>query len=113
MAMVSCATSLRRFEKIHRYAMYKNQIYSHKCSLVGNTNINWGEMACFHCITMVGAQKYEFVICTSNSESVLSGTGNVRHEFIFRVVERQSGTIIKIVVFNVLLHTVSTHMHMR
>ena len=42
--------------EIHKYATYKNYMYSHKCSLVGNTNINWGEMACFHCITMPNAQ---------------------------------------------------------
>ena len=64
--------SLKIATEIHKYAMYKikNQIYSHKCNLVGNININWGEMACFYCITIpnaqlkLGAQKYEFVIHT-------------------------------------------------
>ena len=61
--------------------MYKNQMYSHKCSLVGDTNINWGEMAYFHCIIMpnaqlkLGVQKYEY-------ESMLSGTEDVRREFV-------------------------------
>ena len=63
-------------------------VITHKCSLVGNTNINWGEMACFHCITMpnaqlkLSAQKYEFVIRTLNSESMLNGTGDLRCEFM-------------------------------
>ena len=45
-------------------------------------------MACFHCIIMpneqlkLGAQKYEFVIRTGNSESMLSGTGDVCREFM-------------------------------
>ena len=56
--------------EIHKYVMHKNHMYSHKCSFVGNTNINWGEMACPHCNVMAnaqlkhGAQKYEFVIRT-------------------------------------------------
>ena len=58
--------------EIHKYATYKITciVITHKCSLVGNTNINWGEMACFHCTTMPNAQlklsapKYEFVIRT-------------------------------------------------
>ena len=63
-------------------------VITHKCRLLGNTNINWDEMACIHCIIMpnaqlkLGAQKYEFVIRTSNSESMLSGTGDVHCEFM-------------------------------
>ena len=43
---------LKMAVEIHKYAMYKNQVHSHKCSLLGNTNINWGEMAYFLCIIM-------------------------------------------------------------
>ena len=80
--------SLKIAIEIHKYATYKNQMYSHKCSLVGSTNINWGEMVYFHCIIMpnaqlkLGAQKYEFVIRTRNSEPMLSGTRDVRCEFM-------------------------------
>ena len=83
-----CVGGLKIAIEIHKYAMYKNQMDSHKCNLVGNTNINWGDMACFHCIIMLyaqlklGAQKYEFIIRTSNSESMLSGPGDVRREFM-------------------------------
>ena len=56
--------------EIHKYVMYKNHMYSHECSLVGNTNINWGEIACPHCNVIanaqlkLGTQKHEFVIRT-------------------------------------------------
>ena len=104
--------------EIHKYAMYKNQMYSHKCSLVGNTNINWGEMAYFHCIIMpnaqlkLGAQKYEFVIRTWNSESMLSGTGDVRHEFMCSEwLKDEVEQLLKLSfsMFNQLLHSLSTH----
>ena len=117
-----CSGGLKIAIEIHKYATYKNQMYSHKCSLVGNTNINWGEMAYFHGIIMPNAQlklcvqKYEFVILTWNSESMLSGTGDVRREFMCS--ERLKDEVEQLLklsfsMFNQLLNSLSTHMRVR
>ena len=114
--------SLKLAIEIHKYAMYKNYMYSHKCSLLGNTNINWGEMACFHCIIMpnaqlkLSAQKYEFVIRTRNSESMLSDTGYVHCEFMcYERLKDEVEQLLKFSfsMFNQPLHSLSTHMRVR
>ena len=79
-------------------------------------------MACFPCIMMpnaqleLGAQKYEFVIRTRNSESMLSGTGDVRREFMCS--ERLKDEVEQLLklsfsMSNQLLHSMSTHIHFR
>ena len=101
-----CFGGLKIAIEIHKYATFKNQMYSHKCSLVGNTNINWGEMAYYHSAKRT----------TSSSESMLSGTGDVRREFMCS--ERLKDEVEQLLklsfsMFNQLLHSLSTHMRVR
>ena len=60
----------------------------------------------------LGAQKYEFVICTGNSESMLNGTRDVRHEFMCSdQLKDEVEQLLKLSfsMSNQILHSVSTH----